>query len=927
MKRGWNRAVVLCLAGVVAGGCTETEEHTLPLPSGAEAPAEAVFSPGQLHAGLEWAESEVLAAPTGATRIGMLVDLNSEGARALLQNHIEVRGFHADGTAMAWLPAEVTYSEDHYLVARADPGIPVYAAQLRLPAEHVVRVAHITFAAVVPELQPVDAPIQPLATQQGALTVAQVTKPRSAWNAKPTKCTSWDPNKSRMAIHHTFTPPKTGSSYAARIRSIQAYHMDTRGWCDIGYHYLVTDDGSVWEGRPINHRGAHVANHNTGNIGVSFVGCFQSGSCGTMGGAMTPSGASLAGAADLLAALADQHGISLSTSKVTGHGQHSGANTSCPGDLLLSRVPSILDNAKGGGGSSAPSGGQSEGVLVGVVWDSSTASGPAASDAKLIGGAVVSISGGPSVIAQPGTAYWEAELPAGTWTIMASAPGYAPVTRTVEVVAGIKAWSSVGLAPVGTATPQLGASTTLRVRGLSGQALPDSAIWIDGVGTQLTDGVGVLQVSLPSGSTTVRAWAVDHEARVQTVQSGAIVDLMLQPEKSFGSAGVQGVIWDQSKTAGPADTGAVRLEDAIVLCSCGTARKARDGDAWWRFELPPGTHTFTAVAPGYAPASQAAIAGYGGAAWASIGLLPGGTSAPASSGGGSQVSPPVPSAQEACYPGVSGAWDLCFPLVPASAILVGGYSYPSGGPSTQYTPPTHFLDLDGVDTAAKLAPSFALGELMQAYKGRYAVYSPKTVAHWQAVRGALGTAVAVTSGYRSPGYNAGISGAATFSRHMYGDAADVTTNGATSLSAIKNACYAEGADFVQVYTSHVHCDWRNDTLDGGFWGPVGAGKPGAHPGHDTDGAEPGAADSASPDAWIDPPTHAPAPGDAVLLSAEWIGFDEGTPWVSWRVTGPGTALTIEPTPNVAFEVPTAGDYVVSWEVGGQIAGELVVHVE
>jgi N-acetylmuramoyl-L-alanine amidase len=45
-----------------------------------------------------------------------------------------------------------------------------------------------------------------------------------------------------------------------------------RGFNDIGYHFLVYLDGSVHAGRPIEKVGAHVAGHNTGTVGIAYVG-------------------------------------------------------------------------------------------------------------------------------------------------------------------------------------------------------------------------------------------------------------------------------------------------------------------------------------------------------------------------------------------------------------------------------------------------------------------------------------------------------------------------------------------------------------------------------------------------------------------------------------------------------------------------------
>src|SRR5690606_36979728 len=137
----------------------------------------------------------------------------------------------------------------------------------------------------------------------------------------------------------------------------------------------------------------------------------------------------------------------------------------------------------------------------------------------------------------------------------------------------------------------------------------------------------------------------------------------------------------------------------------------------------------------------------------------------------------------------------------------------------------------------------------------------------QAVRSQLGVPLIVNSGYRNPAYNASVGGA-TLSRHMYGDAADVTAQGAVSLQAIINACVAHGADFTQLYTSHVHCDWRNDPLGHDFWplgpsaGPILPGPP----------AAPTPASELPDGLWADAAPTRDGPwrvGEAIVLEATW----------------------------------------------------------
>ena len=81
----------------------------------------------------------------------------------------------------------------------------------------------------------------------------------------------------RITIHHDGMPPvglRAGSEIAARIDLIRQSHMQ-RGWGDIGYHYIVDPLGEVWEGRPLNWQGAHVARQNPGNLGVLVLGNFE----------------------------------------------------------------------------------------------------------------------------------------------------------------------------------------------------------------------------------------------------------------------------------------------------------------------------------------------------------------------------------------------------------------------------------------------------------------------------------------------------------------------------------------------------------------------------------------------------------------------------------------------------------------------------
>jgi hypothetical protein len=84
-------------------------------------------------------------------------------------------------------------------------------------------------------------------------------------------------------VHHTVDRNNyTRAQVPAMIRAIYAFHVKGRGWCDIGYNFLVDKFGRVFEGRyggtqfPV--LGAHTGGYNTDSFGISLIGNFQTAS-------------------------------------------------------------------------------------------------------------------------------------------------------------------------------------------------------------------------------------------------------------------------------------------------------------------------------------------------------------------------------------------------------------------------------------------------------------------------------------------------------------------------------------------------------------------------------------------------------------------------------------------------------------------------
>lgn len=101
---------------------------------------------------------------------------------------------------------------------------------------------------------------------------------RSQWGARPARSTTPIAHPTRGIANH-YEGPRMGSfdhsTCAGRVKGIQNFHMDSRGWADIAYSALVCPHGWVYEGRGPNYRTA-ANGTNDGNAGYLAV-CYLSG--------------------------------------------------------------------------------------------------------------------------------------------------------------------------------------------------------------------------------------------------------------------------------------------------------------------------------------------------------------------------------------------------------------------------------------------------------------------------------------------------------------------------------------------------------------------------------------------------------------------------------------------------------------------------
>ena len=131
--------------------------------------------------------------------------------------------------------------------------------------------------------------------------------------------------------------------------TIRSWHINERGWRDIGYHYVIELDGSVHEARPLSEVGAHAEGHNEGSVAIVYVGGLDE--HGHPADTRTP--AQKAALYALTEKLVNEYGA-------TVHGHNEVSSKACPSFAVKSDWEAYLAARKGAvkkeGGSSQLSG-------------------------------------------------------------------------------------------------------------------------------------------------------------------------------------------------------------------------------------------------------------------------------------------------------------------------------------------------------------------------------------------------------------------------------------------------------------------------------------------------------------------------------------------------------------------------------------------
>lgn len=154
---------------------------------------------------------------------------------------------------------------------------------------------------------------------------------RADWGARKPRSSSRLASTKGVKVHYVGerVDPRLKSDHSrcvSLVRGIQEHHMDTNGWSDLGYSFLVCPHGDVFEGR-----GPHIVPAANGR-GLNSA---HYAVCGLLGdeGLTEPTDAMLHGIRDAIELLRSKGEAG---NEIKGH--RDGYSTSCPGEPLYAWV-------------------------------------------------------------------------------------------------------------------------------------------------------------------------------------------------------------------------------------------------------------------------------------------------------------------------------------------------------------------------------------------------------------------------------------------------------------------------------------------------------------------------------------------------------------------------------------------------------------
>ena len=158
---------------------------------------------------------------------------------------------------------------------------------------------------------------------------------RASWGSRKVSAPKDSQPKRELYIHHEAGPVRAEQSAAEEkqvMREIQAFHINSRGFKDIGYSYVLFPSGRLYEGRGFGALPAAQEGHNSGTVAICCAGHYDKQQ-------LTPAQKKrLVTAANNLA----KRGVKT----VAGHREAPGQSTACPGKNVTGHLDELARASK-----------------------------------------------------------------------------------------------------------------------------------------------------------------------------------------------------------------------------------------------------------------------------------------------------------------------------------------------------------------------------------------------------------------------------------------------------------------------------------------------------------------------------------------------------------------------------------------------------
>ncbi|MEQ8905060.1 N-acetylmuramoyl-L-alanine amidase [Ekhidna sp.] len=182
---------------------------------------------------------------------------------------------------------KLVLGEEERMIPR-DPDVddPTYFISLENPTKEIILLVRegidFDIYLIASSQPPAFSPDQFRNSQSNECNDPPPAVPQSTWRSGLP-----EPNYTRSfhevfhnVIHHS-AGSNTNTNYTQVVRDIYLYHTEVNGWSDIGYNYLIAQNGTLYTGRDPgngsqdNVRGAHFCGANSGTLGICLLGNYE----------------------------------------------------------------------------------------------------------------------------------------------------------------------------------------------------------------------------------------------------------------------------------------------------------------------------------------------------------------------------------------------------------------------------------------------------------------------------------------------------------------------------------------------------------------------------------------------------------------------------------------------------------------------------